>query len=81
MAVEYAPDRIRVNAIAAGVTATERVAARLAVPGNSAEVAKGCLLGVNEPIDIANAVLYLASDESVRTTGHIMVVDSGLTIA
>jgi NAD(P)-dependent dehydrogenase (short-subunit alcohol dehydrogenase family) len=80
MAVEYAPDNIRVNAIAAGVTATERVAARLAVPGNSAEVAKGCLLGVNLPIDIANAVLYLASDESLRTTGHVMVVDSGLTI-
>lgn len=81
MAVEYAPDKIRVNAIAAGVTATERVAARLAVPGNSAEVAKGCLLGVIEPVEIAHAVLYLASDESRRTTGHIMVVDSGLTIS
>jgi len=81
MAVEYAPDKIRVNAIAPGVTATERVAARLAVPGNSADVARGCLLGVNLPSDIANAVLYFASDESLRTTGHVMVVDSGLTIA
>jgi NAD(P)-dependent dehydrogenase (short-subunit alcohol dehydrogenase family) len=81
MAVEYAPDRIRVNAIAPGVTATERVAARLAVPGNSAEVAKGCLLGVIEPLEIAQAVLYLASDEARRTTGHVMVVDSGQTIS
>jgi NAD(P)-dependent dehydrogenase (short-subunit alcohol dehydrogenase family) len=81
MAVEYAPYGIRVNAIAPGVTATERVAQRLAVPGNSADVAKGCLLGIVEPIDIAQAVLHLASDEAKRTTGHIMVVDSGQTIS
>jgi enoyl-[acyl-carrier-protein] reductase (NADH) len=30
---------------------------------------------------VANAVLYLASDESRTTTGHILVVDSGLTIS
>jgi NAD(P)-dependent dehydrogenase (short-subunit alcohol dehydrogenase family) len=81
MAVEYAPDNIRVNAIAAGVTATERVRERLDAGGSSAQIAKSCLLGVIDPIDIAQAVLYLASDEARRTTGHILVVDSGLTIS
>ena len=35
--------------------------------------------GFVEPIDVAYAVLYLASDESKSTTGHIMAVDSGYT--
>jgi NAD(P)-dependent dehydrogenase (short-subunit alcohol dehydrogenase family) len=81
MAVEFAPDNIRVNAIAAGVTATERVRERLEAGGNSAQIAKSCLLGVIDPTDIAHAVLYLASDEARRTTGHVLVVDSGLTIS
>jgi NAD(P)-dependent dehydrogenase (short-subunit alcohol dehydrogenase family) len=81
MAVEFAPDNIRVNAIAAGVTATERVRERLEAGGSSAQIAKSCLLGVIDPIDIAHAVLYLASDESRKTTGHVLVVDSGLTIS
>jgi enoyl-[acyl-carrier-protein] reductase (NADH) len=34
-----------------------------------------------EPDDVAMAALYLASDESARTTGHILQVDSGLTIS
>jgi NAD(P)-dependent dehydrogenase (short-subunit alcohol dehydrogenase family) len=81
MAVEFAPDNIRVNAIAAGVTATERVRERLEAGGSSAQIAKSCLLGVIDPIDIAHAVLYLASDESRKMTGHVLVVDSGLTIS
>jgi enoyl-[acyl-carrier-protein] reductase (NADH) len=32
------------------------------------------------PIDVAYAALYLASDESRTTTGHILAVDSGLTV-
>jgi enoyl-[acyl-carrier-protein] reductase (NADH) len=39
------------------------------------------LLGLGEPEDVAYAALYLASDESKRTTGSILLVDSGVTIA
>jgi NAD(P)-dependent dehydrogenase (short-subunit alcohol dehydrogenase family) len=81
MAVEFAPHKIRVNAIAPGVTATERVLGRLNpdAPPNPMHTAH--LLGIVQPIDAAYAVLYLASDESRTTTGHILTVDSGLTIS
>jgi len=44
-------------------------------------VKRGQLLGWCEPIDIANMALYLASDESVSTTGQVIPVDSGATIS
>ncbi len=81
MAVEFAKDKVRVNAVAAGGTTTERVRKRLDEKGISQKVLDAHLLGLADPIDIAYAVLYLASDESRTTTGHIMVVDSGLTIS
>jgi NAD(P)-dependent dehydrogenase (short-subunit alcohol dehydrogenase family) len=81
MAVEFAKHKIRVNAVAAAGTATERVAKRIAAGGVSQKVLDAHLLGVVDPIDVAYAVLYLASDESRTTTGHILAVDSGLTIS
>ena len=44
------------------------------------KLAERHLVGLAEPEDVANAALFLASDESARTTGHILAVDSGLTI-
>jgi NAD(P)-dependent dehydrogenase (short-subunit alcohol dehydrogenase family) len=38
------------------------------------------LLGLGQPIHIANMAVYLASDESVITTGQVIPVDSGVTI-
>lgn len=81
MAVEYAAERIRVNAIAPGATATERVKKLIAEDGVTSKSADGQLLGLIEPEDIANAVLYLASDEARTVTGHILTVDAGLTIS
>jgi NAD(P)-dependent dehydrogenase (short-subunit alcohol dehydrogenase family) len=69
-----------VDAVAPGGSLTERVKARLAGAARTSAFTDNHLLGLAEPIDNARAALYLASDESPRTTGHILVVDSGLTI-
>lgn len=81
MAVEYAPHKIRVNAVAPAATRTERVIS-LAAENEAidAMVQRGQLLGWCEPIDIAYMALYLASDESASTTGQVIPVDSGATI-
>jgi len=81
LAVAYAPERVRVNAIAPSATKTARVMKLLA--GNPAldRMARSHLLGLIEPEDIAAAALYLASDESRMVTCQIMPVDSGVTIS
>jgi len=81
MAVEFAPHKVRVNAVAAAGTTTERVRKRIDDNAIPQKVADAHLLGFVDPIDVAHAVLYLGSDESRTTTGHILAVDSGLTIS
>ena len=81
LAVEFAPQRVRVNAIAPSATMTDRV--RKLMEGNAAveRLAKSHLLGLIEPADIAAMALYLASDESRMVTGQVLPVDSGVTIS
>jgi NAD(P)-dependent dehydrogenase (short-subunit alcohol dehydrogenase family) len=81
MAVEFAPHKVRVNAVAAGGTTTERVRKRMEEGRIPQKLADAHLLGFVDPADVAYAVLYLACDESKTTTGHILVVDSGATIS
>ena len=81
MAVEFAPRNVRVNAVAPCVTRTPRVMAQLSGSSVRQGLAAQHLLGLAETLDVANAALFLASDESARTTGHILTVDSGLTIS
>ena len=73
---ELAKDQIRVNAVAPGVTRTDMVAA---LPEEMvARISAGIPLGrVGEPLDIANAFLYLASDMGSYVTGTIINVDGG----
>jgi len=80
MAVEYAPHNIRVNAIAPGVVMTERVKKLMESAKAIEELAKTHLLGLGYPNHMAGMAVYLASDESVITTGQILSVDSGATI-
>jgi NAD(P)-dependent dehydrogenase (short-subunit alcohol dehydrogenase family) len=80
MAVEYAPYKIRVNAIAPSVTLTERVKRLLAGNKDIEKMASNHLLGLGQPIHIADMAVYLASDEAEITTGQILSVDSGVTI-
>jgi NAD(P)-dependent dehydrogenase (short-subunit alcohol dehydrogenase family) len=81
MAVEFAKHKIRVNAVAAGGTTTERVQKRMQEGGISQKTLDAHLLGLASPLDVAQAVLFLASDESRLTTGHVLTVDSGLTMS
>jgi NAD(P)-dependent dehydrogenase (short-subunit alcohol dehydrogenase family) len=80
MAVEYAPHKIRVNAIAPSVTLTDRVRRLLDANKDIGKLAASHLLGLGQPIHVANMAVYLASDESEITTGQILSVDSGVTI-
>jgi NAD(P)-dependent dehydrogenase (short-subunit alcohol dehydrogenase family) len=57
------------------------VNALLAGSPNLQKMTDSHLHGLGEPMDVALAALYLASDESRITTGHILPVDSGITIA
>jgi NAD(P)-dependent dehydrogenase (short-subunit alcohol dehydrogenase family) len=81
MAVEFAPHKVRVNAVAPGYTKTERVVGKLGALESIRRAEAQHLLGVAEAIDPAYAALYLSSDEARVTTGHILVVDSGYTIS
>ncbi len=80
MAAEYAPHRIRVNAVAPSVTLSERVKKLMAGSDVIRRQGEQHLLGLAEPVDIAHMVVYLASEESRITTGQVLPVDSGITI-
>lgn len=74
LARELAKDQIRVNAVAPGVTRTDMLAN---LPQEMVDrVSAGIPLGrVGEPEDIANAYLYLASDQGSYVTGAVLHVD------
>lgn len=74
LARELAKDQIRVNAVAPGVTKTDMVAS---LPQEMVDrICAGIPLGrMGEPLDIANAYLFLASDLASYITGSILRVD------
>jgi len=85
VASELGHSGIRVNAISPGNTVTAMTAAVLvgdhtAVDETAKRMATTSHLGIaGMPDDIANAALYLASDEARNVTGHTLVVDAGQT--
>jgi len=81
MAVEFAKDRIRVNVVIPGAVGTERVLGFFEREPHLKQQWDAYLLGIADPVDVANAVLFLASDESRRTTGQKLPVDSGILIS
>jgi 3-oxoacyl-[acyl-carrier protein] reductase len=84
MAVELAPQKIRVNCIAPVIGATallEQFMGMPDTPENRAKFIATIPLGrMSEPRDIANAALFLASGEAEFITGVVLEVDGGRTI-
>lgn len=79
-ALDLAPLGIRVNAIAPGFIATNMTKAVLADENFNNMIKTNTPLGrVGEPDDIAQAALYLASDDAKYVTGTVIYVDGGWT--
>ena len=78
MALDLAPHGIRVNAIGPGVIETRMTEGSLSNPERRAMLLSKVPLGrVGQPRDVANAALFLASDEASYITGTTLYVDGG----
>tara|TARA_B100001079_G_scaffold251155_1_gene243259 strand:- start:297 stop:647 length:351 start_codon:yes stop_codon:yes gene_type:complete len=82
VAADYVKENIRCNAIAPGTVESPSLQNRMKTMGNYEEAKKEFLarqptgkIGTAE--EIANLVLYLASDESSYTTGAVYTIDGG----
>lgn len=85
MAVDYAADNIRVNCLCPGTTDTPSLRARLSAGGNTEEMAKKFIarqplrrLGTAE--EMAQAALYLVSDDASFVTGSAFQIDGGMSL-
>ena len=76
---ELGPKGVRVNAVAPGFISTEMLAG---IPDKVMEElkAKISLRRLGQPEDIANAYVFLASDEAAYITGHVLHVDGGAVV-
>lgn len=75
-AKEFAPDGVRVNSVHPGIIETDMLAE---FGGNIARVKESIPLGrTASASEVANLVLFLASDESSYCTGHEFVVDGAM---
>ena len=80
VALEIAKSGIRVNGVAPGPTDTGMLTRFTGTPENKAALVTGVpmgRLGLSE--ELANAIVFIASDEASFITGHILNVDGGHT--
>jgi len=79
LAKEVASRGITVNAVAPGFIATDMT--KVLTDDQKAEMAKTIPLGrAGQPEDVANAVLFLVSDEAAYITGQVLNVDAGMVM-
>ena len=83
LALDHAAEGIRINAVAPGTIDTPWVRRLVEEAGESLDALRGRqLLGrLGTAEEVAESVLYLASDAAAFLTGTILVVDGGLTAA
>ena len=80
LAAEWAPAKIRVNAIAPSLTDTPLAASLLATPERKEASDKRHPLGrVGTAQDISNAAAYLLAEDSSWMTGQILHLDGGMS--
>ncbi len=84
MALDHAAQNIRVNCVAPGVTRSsyfDRMIGEAPDPAAFVEAlaARAPMHRLAEPAEIANAILFLASDESSFATGSMLTIDGGMT--
>lgn len=79
VATQYGDRRVRCNAVAPGAVMTPALADNVPAATIEGIRAHNALPFIGEPDDIANAMLFLASDESRYITGQVLVVDGGMT--
>ncbi len=82
MALDFAPDRIRVNAIAPGAIGTPMLARSFARQSDADAARERArlrhpLARFGKPEEVARGALYLASDDSSFVTGSVLVIDGG----
>jgi NAD(P)-dependent dehydrogenase (short-subunit alcohol dehydrogenase family) len=81
LALELAPRRIRVNALAPGLIQTRFSEALWQSPELRTRALAAIPQGrIGQPDDIVGAALYLAADASSFTTGAVLVIDGGQTL-
>lgn len=83
MAIDHVADGIRINAVAPGTIESPYFTRILSGP-DGAELRRGleerqAMERLGQPVEIARAMLWLASDDASFCTGSVMVVDGGWT--
>ena len=81
IAVQEAKNKIRCNAVLPGMTATEAVEKNLSEEFRTLFLRHIPLNRIGLPEDIAEAVVFFASDASSYTTGQILTVSGGFGLA
>ena len=80
MAVDYAPEGIRVNVVVPGFTLSPIVAELVADPAVLEPLVRSIPLKRGaQPEEMAGMIAFLASDDASYMTGSIVMVDGGLT--